>query len=253
MEIVTFNVNGLRAILKKDFMGWFKERNSDILCLQEIKVNRDQLEGEILNPEGYYTYWNSGERKGYSGVITFSKEKPLETQFGMGIERFDKEGRLIRTKYKDFTLFNVYFPNGKSSDERLKFKLDYYDAFLEHCESLHEKGEEIIITGDLNTAHKEIDLANPEANEKFSGFLPIEREWVSKFISKGYIDTFRHFHPEPEEYTWWTYRFNARKRNIGWRLDYFFVTEGLMERVKDSIILKEVYGSDHAPILLEIE
>ncbi|MEA1912848.1 MAG: exodeoxyribonuclease III [candidate division WOR-3 bacterium] len=253
MEIVTFNVNGLRAILKKGFMGWFREQNPDILCLQETKVNREQLEGEILNPEGYYTYWNSGERKGYSGVITFSKEKPLETQFGMGIERFDKEGRLIRTKYKDFTLFNVYFPNGKSSDERLKFKLDYYDAFLEHCESLHEKGEEIIITGDLNTAHKEIDLANPEANEKFSGFLPIEREWVSKFISRGYIDTFRHFHPEPEEYTWWTYRFNARKRNIGWRLDYFFVTEGLMQRVKDSIILKEVYGSDHAPILLEIE
>jgi len=253
MEIVTFNVNGLRAILKKGFMEWFKDKNPDILCLQEIKSSKDQLKGEIVEVEGYHAYWNSAQKPGYSGVVTLSKEEPLDVQFGMGIERFDTEGRLIRTKYPDFTLLNVYFPNGKMSDDRLKFKLDYYDTFLKYSGSMRKQGEELIITGDFNTAHKEIDLANPKENEKYSGFLPIEREWMDNFESCGYIDTFRYFHPEGEQYTWWTYRFKARERNIGWRIDYFFVTEGLINKVQDSIILKDVYGSDHAPILLRLK
>ncbi|MCK4226656.1 exodeoxyribonuclease III [candidate division WOR-3 bacterium] len=253
MEIVSFNVNGLRAIIKKGFKEWFTNENPDILCLQEIKATKEKLKGVTIAPENYHSYWNPGKRAGYSGVITFSKEEPLDVQFGMGIEKFDTEGRLIRTKYQDFTLLNVYFPNGKMSEERLKFKLDYYAAFLEFSENLKKKGEELIITGDFNTAHKEIDLANPKENEKYSGFLPIEREWLNKLVSKGYIDTFRLFHPEGKQYTWWTYRFKARERNIGWRIDYFFITEGLTDRVRDSIILKDVYGSDHVPILLEIE
>ena len=253
MEIVTFNVNGLRATLKKGFMEWFKDKSPDVLCLQEIKSSKDQLKGAIVEVEGYHAHWNSAQKPGYSGVVTLSKEEPLDVQFGMGIERFDTEGRLIRTKYQDFTLLNVYFPNGKMSDDRLKFKLDYYDTFLQFIEVLRKQGEELIITGDFNTAHKEIDLANPKENEKYSGFLPIEREWMDNFESYGYIDTFRYFHPEGEQYTWWTYRFKARERNIGWRIDYFFVTEGLINKVQDSIILKDVYGSDHAPILLRLK
>jgi exodeoxyribonuclease III len=255
MDIISFNINGLRAILKKGFVEWIKTQKPDILCLQEIKANKSQIDSDdFLNLEGYNYYWNSAERKGYSGVLILSKEKPESADFGIGIEKFDNEGRLIRLKYSNFTLFNVYFPNGKSSDERLLFKLDYYDALLELCEKLRGRGEELVITGDFNTAHKEIDLANPKANEKYSGFLPIEREWLDKLVRKGYVDTFRHLYPnKPDMYTWWTYRFNARKKNVGWRIDYFFVTEGLMDRVKESSILSDVYGSDHAPILLRIK
>ncbi|MBN1694984.1 exodeoxyribonuclease III [candidate division WOR-3 bacterium] len=255
MDIVSFNVNGLRAILKKGFNEWFENLRPDILCLQEIKADKTQINSdEFLNLEGYNSYWNSAERKGYSGVLTISKVKCEDVSFGIGIEKFDNEGRLIRLKYPDFNLFNVYFPNGKSSEERLQFKLDYYDAFLDLCEGLKRKDEELIITGDFNTAHREIDLANPKENEKYSGFLPIERKWLDKLLEKGYIDTFRHFYPDATGmYTWWTYRFNARKKNIGWRIDYFFVTEGLIDRIEKSVILSDVYGSDHAPILLRIK
>lgn len=255
MDIISFNVNGLRAILKKGFTQWIKTQKPDVLCLQEIKAVKSQIENEeFLNLEGYNYYWNSAERKGYSGVLVLSKKKPKEVGFGIGLEKFDTEGRLIRLKYSDFTLFNVYFPNGKSSEERLSFKLDYYDSFLQLCEELRKKGEEIVVAGDFNTAHKAIDLANPKANEKYSGFLPVERKWLDKLSQKGYVDTFRHFYPEkPEMYTWWTYRFNARKKNIGWRIDYFFVTKGSIDRVEKSSILSDVYGSDHAPILLRIK
>jgi exodeoxyribonuclease III len=255
MDIVSFNVNGLRAILKKGFVEWFKNQKPDVLCLQEIKADKSQIEPcEFLSLEGYDYYWNSAEKKGYSGVLVLSNKKCDDVGFGIGIDRFDNEGRLIRLKYLDFTLFNVYFPNGKSSDERLRFKLDYYNAFLELCEELRRGGEELVITGDFNTAHRAIDLANPKANEKYSGFLPVERKWMDKLLERGYVDTFRHFYPKkPEMYTWWTYRFNARKKNVGWRIDYFLVTEGLINRVEESSILSDVYGSDHAPILLGIK
>lgn len=255
MDIISFNVNGLRAILKKGFKEWFESRKPDILCLQEIKADESQINlKELINLQDYDIFWNSAERKGYSGVLTLSKKTPEDICYGIGVEKFDNEGRLIRLKYRNFTLFNVYFPNGKSSEERLKFKLDYYDAFLKLCENLRRQGEKLIITGDFNTAHREIDLANPKANEKYSGFLPIERKWLDILLENGYIDTFRHFNPKKSEmYTWWTYRFNARKKNIGWRIDYFFITEDLIDRVENSEILSDVYGSDHAPILLRVK
>jgi len=253
MQICCWNVNGLRALLKKGSFNWLRNANFDIICLQETKVHPEQLEEEIKDPEGYYAYWNSAEKKGYSGVAMFSKDKPLSISYGFGIKRFDNEGRIIIAKYAEFTLFNIYFPNGKMNDERLKYKLEFYDAAFDYFEMLRKKGEKLIIAGDVNTAHKEIDLAHPRANEKYSGFLPIERKWLDKLFKSGYIDTFRYFHPEPHQYTWWSYRFNARAKNIGWRIDYFFVTKDLMSKVQDSIILNNVMGSDHAPIVLKIE
>lgn len=252
MKIYSWNVNGIRANLKKGFMRWFREVSPDILCLQETKASVDQLDDEIVNPEGYLSGWNSAEKKGYSGVVTFTRKKPVKVHYGMGVKEFDSEGRIVRHEFKGFDLLNVYFPNGTSGSERLQFKLDFYDAFLKHCEGLRKGGKKLVICGDLNTAHKAIDLKNPKANEKNSGFLPIEREWVDKFVAHGYVDTFRAFNKEPDQYSWWTYRADARKRNIGWRLDYFFVTQDLMKKVKNSFITPEVMGSDHCPVGLEI-
>ena len=193
--------------------------------------------------------WNPASRKGYSGVATLSRKKPKAVHRGMGIERFDCEGRILRHEYPGFDLLNVYFPNGTSGDERLQYKMEFYDAFLDHCESLRADGKKLIVCGDVNTAHREIDLKNAKANEKNSGFLPQERAWVDKFIAHGYVDTFRLLHPdEPEQYSWWTFRANARERNIGWRIDYFFVTGDLTKKVKDAFIAPEVMGSDHCPI-----
>ena len=242
----------MRAVLKKGFWDWFEAESPDVLCLQETKAKPEDLHDGILEPAGYHAVWNSAERKGYSGVVTFSKKKPLSVALGIGIKNFDVEGRVIRTEYKDFDLLNVYFPNGTSGPDRLKFKMDFYDAFLDHCESLRKMGKKLVVTGDVNTAHKAIDLKNAKANEKNSGFLPEERAWVDKFVAHGYVDTFRLFHPEPDQYTWWTYRANARARNIGWRIDYFFVTEDLVKKVEEAFIQPEVMGSDHCPIGLKI-
>lgn len=252
MKILSWNVNGVRAVLKKGFWDWFEAESPDVLCLQETKARPEDLHDGILEPAGYHAVWNSAERKGYSGVVTFSKKKPKSVSLGIGIERFDVEGRVIRTEFKDFDLLNVYFPNGTSGPDRLKFKMEFYDAFLDHCESLRKKGRKLVVTGDVNTAHKAIDLKNAKANEKNSGFLPEERAWVDKFVAHGYVDTFRLFHPEPDQYTWWTYRANARARNIGWRIDYFFVTEDLVKKVEEAFIQPEVMGSDHCPIGLKI-
>jgi exodeoxyribonuclease III len=253
MRIFSWNVNGLRAVAKKGFFDWLSVESPDVVCLQEIKARTVDLDETILKPEGYHPVWNSAQRKGYSGVAIYSKKKIQSVHTGIGIERFDLEGRVIRAEFKDFDLLNVYFPNGTSGEERLQYKMDFYDAFLDHCERLREKEKELIITGDVNTAHQAIDLKNPKANEKNSGFLPEERAWVDKFVSHGYVDSFRKFHPEPDQYTWWSYRFNVRAKNIGWRIDYFFVTENLMKKVKDSFIKPEVMGSDHCPIGLEIK
>ena len=253
MRIFSWNVNGLRAVVKKGFFDWLNKEAPDVVCLQEIKARTEDLDENILNPEGYHTIWNSADRKGYSGVAIFTKKKPGITHLGIGVKRFDCEGRVIRVEFKDFDLFNVYFPNGTSGPERLKYKMDFYDAFLDHCEGLRRQGRELIITGDVNTAHKPIDLKNPKANEKNSGFLPEEREWLDRFVEHGYVDSFRAFNQHPDQYTWWSYRFNVRKKNIGWRIDYFFVTEDLMKKVKDSFITPEVMGSDHCPIGLDIK
>ena len=252
MIIYSWNVNGIRAVVKKGFLEWVDQVSPDVLCLQETKAYPDQVPPHVAQLDGYHTTWNPAQRKGYSGVVTFSKEKPKSIHLGMGIERFDVEGRYIRLEFPKFDLLNIYFPNGTSGEERLQYKLDYYDAFLEHCEALRAEGKELVICGDVNTAHKAIDLKNPKPNEKNSGFLPIERAWMDKFVDHGYVDTFRQFNQEPDQYSWWTYRANARERNIGWRIDYFFVTEGLIKRVKNAFIAPEVMGSDHCPVGLEI-
>ena len=253
MRIFSWNVNGLRAVVKKGFFDWLESEGPDVVCLQEIKARTEDLDEKILNPKGYHAFWNPAERKGYSGVAIFTKKKPVAVHLGLGIERFDCEGRVLRIKFKDFDLFSVYFPNGTSGEERLQYKMEFYDAFLDHCEELRGQGRELVITGDVNTAHKPIDLKNPKANQKNSGFLPKERAWVDKFIEHGYVDSFRAFNENPDQYTWWSYRFNVRAKNVGWRIDYFFVTEGLMKKVKDSFITPEVMGSDHCPIGLDIK
>ncbi len=250
MKIYSWNVNGIRAVQKKGFIDWVKVQQPDILCIQETKANVDQLDEEIINIDGYYSYFSSAERKGYSGVATYSRIKPLSVKQGIGIERFDSEGRFLIMEYPEFVLFNIYFPNGQKDDERLKYKMEFYDALLDYCEDLKSQGKNLIISGDYNTAHREIDLKNPKSNEKRSGFLPIERAWIDKFISHGYIDTFRHFHSDEAKYSWWSYRFKAREKGVGWRIDYHFVSDNLIDDLKGAEILDDVMGSDHCPVAI---
>jgi len=248
MEILSWNVNGIRAVLKKGFLDWMQSRDPDILCLQETKASPEQVPPELMELGGYHKYFSSAEKKGYSGVAIFSKIEPHEVEHGLGIDRFDNEGRTVITHFQDFTLFNIYFPNGKKNEERLRFKMDFYDAFLEKAEEYRRSGRNIVACGDVNTAHEEIDLARPKENSEVSGFLPMEREWITKFIDKGYLDTFREFHPEGEQYSWWDYFTRARERNVGWRIDYFFMNREFRPRLKDAFILQDVMGSDHCPV-----
>lgn len=250
MKIYSWNVNGIRAVMNKGFVDWVKNEQPDILCIQETKANPSQLEDELMNIEGYTSYWSSAHKKGYSGVATYTRITPQSVEYGFGIERFDSEGRILITEYDEFTLLNIYFPNGQMSDDRLQYKLEFYDATLEYCERLREKGKKLIVCGDFNTAHREIDIKNAKANEKYSGFLPIEREWIDKLILYGYVDTFRALHDEEVKYSWWSYRFNAREKNVGWRIDYFFVSKDLLPAVKSADILNGVQGSDHCPVTL---
>jgi len=249
IKILCWNVNGIRAAGGKGFPDWLRREQPDILCLQETKAHPEQLDKELREPTGYHAYWNHpAERKGYSGVATFSKDEPISIQNGFGIPEFDIEGRVIITEHRSFLLFNVYFPNGKKDESRLKYKMDFYEAFLRYVEPLRTQGQKIIICGDFNTAHEEIDLARPKENEKVSGFLPIERAWMDKFVDHGYVDTFRHMHQEPHQYTWWDLKSRARERNVGWRIDYFFVTENLLPSVSEAFTMPEVMGSDHCPV-----
>ncbi|MFU0823614.1 exodeoxyribonuclease III [Clostridium sp.] len=250
MRIYSWNVNGLRAIEKKGFIDWIKEEQPDILCIQETKIQKEQINDKLNNIEGYKSYFSCAERKGYSGVAIYTKEEPISVSYGIGIEKFDSEGRILICEYDNFMLFNIYFPNGQSSEERLSYKLEFYDALFKYCDNLKDKGKKLIICGDYNTAHKEIDLKNPKANSKTSGFLPIEREWIDNIIKRGYIDTFRYFHPDEVKYSWWSYRFNARKNNAGWRIDYHFVSDNMKDDIIDAEILNEVTGSDHCPVVL---
>lgn len=253
-RLLSWNVNGIRAVQKKGFIDWVLKENPDMLCLQETKAHPEQLSEELLNINGYKSYFSSSRiKKGYSGVAIYTKQEPLKVEHGFGIPKFDDEGRIIIADYNDFILINIYYPNGKASEERLKYKIDFYDVFLDYAENLKSKGKKIIICGDVNTAHKEIDLARPKENSQISGFLPIEREWMDKFFSHGYLDTFRLFNSEPENYTWWDMQSHARDRNVGWRIDYFFVSENFKNNVKDAFILQDVMGSDHCPVGIEIE
>ena len=253
MKIYSWNVNGLRAILKKGFLEWIQEESPDILCIQETKLQENQLEDNIKNMGGYYSYFSFAEKKGYSGVATFTKEKPIDVKYGMGIERFDSEGRIVVTEFQGFTLLNIYFPNGQMNEERLNYKMEFYDAVLEYCNSLVQEGKKIVICGDYNTAHTEMDIKNAKGNEKTSGFLEIERAWLDKLTANGYTDTFRHVNPEEVKYSWWSYMFKARERNVGWRIDYHFVSNNLLPKVKGAEILNEVVGSDHCPVVVELQ
>jgi exodeoxyribonuclease-3 len=248
VKILSWNVNGIRAIVGRGFLEWLNREALDILCLQETKAHPEQLDNNLREPAGYYTYWNHPERKGYGGVATFTKAEPLAVNYGFPGGGLDLEGRVIITEYPGFVLLNVYFPNGKMGEERLKYKMDFYEAFLAFVDSLKVSGSKLVICGDFNTAHKEIDLARPKENENISGFLPIEKAWMDKFVSHGYVDIFRRFSKEPHQYTWWDMKTRARERNVGWRIDYFFVTENLLSAVSNAFIMPEVMGSDHCPV-----
>jgi exodeoxyribonuclease-3 len=252
-KILCWNVNGIRAAQRSGFLEWLCRESPDILCVQETKANPGQLGEDLGKPRGYHVYWNYPERKGYGGVATFTREKPSRVEYGFGIQRFDVEGRVIISEYSDFILFNLYFPNGKRDETRLKYKMDFYEAFFDFVEPLRQEGKKLIICGDFNTAHKEIDLARPKENEKISGFLPIERAWMDKLTTHGYVDAFRYFNKEPNQYTWWDLKSRARERNVGWRIDYFFVTKNLLEFISKAFIMPEVTGSDHCPIGITVK
>lgn len=256
MRITTWNVNGLRAALTKGILDWLESDPPDVLCLQEVRSQPGQIPDEALQRlEALFPSltWHPAVRPGYSGVAVFSRQPPLETHVGLDAPVYDSEGRAIRHRYPGFLLYGIYFPNGAHDLSRVPFKLDFYAHLLESCDFLHSQGERIILCGDFNTAHREIDLKNPKANEGISGFLPEERQWVDRYLEHSFIDPFRALYPDRVQYTWWTYRLNARSRNIGWRLDYFLISKDLIDSVQDVVIHDEVLGSDHCPVSLFID
>lgn len=251
MKLISWNVNGIRSIHRKGFVEWFAKESPDILCLQETKADISQFPEEIMQIDRYQISHSSAVKKGYSGVATISSEKILDTKKVEKLE-YDNEGRVLIHEFEHFFLLNCYFPNGQRDHNRVPYKLEFCEEILTRIDQL-KKSKPVIITGDFNTAHKEIDLANPKTNVKTTGFLPIERAWMDKFISRGWVDVFRHFHPDEKgRYTWWSNRPGCREKNIGWRIDYFFVSEDFLPRVKSAEILPTVMGSDHCPIVLEI-
>lgn len=253
IDIISWNVNGIRAVAQKGAFDWLKVNQPHILCLQEIKATPDQLPENLFAARYPHMSVNSALKKGYSGTLIAGTLEPFNTHTRPDVDILD-EGRIIEHHYGNIVLFNVYFPNGQKDEERLTYKLSFYDKFLQHCENLRKEGKSIIICGDVNTAHREIDLKNPKSNEKTSGFLPIERAWIDKLIEHGYIDTFRHIHGYKEnEYSWWSYRFSARSKNVGWRIDYFFISDDLADSLEDAYILQDVHGSDHCPVGIRIQ
>ncbi len=253
MIIYSWNVNGIRAAVKKGLWEWAASRDWDVIMLQETKAQPEQLSAEEAGPEGVGAFWNwSKKKKGYSGTTVFTRREPLGVSYGLPDERYQGEGRLVHLEFEDFHLFNVYFPNGQMGPERLEFKLGYYDAFLARAEELR-RDKPVLVGGDFNTAHTEKDLKNPKANRDVSGFLPVEREWIDSFIDHGYVDLFRTFESGGGFYTWWSYRFKARSRNAGWRIDYFFASQELAGRIKRMWHEDQVEGSDHCPIGVELE
>lgn len=256
IKLISWNVNGLRAVLKKEFARSIQSLDPDVLLLQETKLQDHQRTAEMSPFMDYHDYWSfSTVKKGYSGVAAYTRPEPLAVQSGMGIARYDDEGRILELDFDDFILFNIYFPNGQMNEERLQYKLDFYEDFFTHVNRLRTAGRPVVITGDFNTAHNEIDLKNPGPNSKRSGFLPVEREVLDRILADGYVDTFRYLHPDTEKYSWWSYRFNARKNNAGWRIDYFFVTRDIIDNgwLKTAFIDNDIFGSDHCPVGIELE
>jgi exodeoxyribonuclease-3 len=251
VEIISWNVNGIRAVANKNAFDWLSERKVDLLFLQEIKALPEQIP-ENLFDDYAFLHVNSAEKKGYSGTMSISNTPPDETLTCKHIDILN-EGRIIEHRYGDLIIFGIYFPNGQKDEERLAYKMKFYDDFLTYCDTLRDEGKSIIFCGDVNTAHREIDLKNPKANAKTSGFLPIERAWIDKLIQHGYIDTFRYVHGDIEDaYSWWSYRFGARAKNVGWRIDYFFISDDLAECLEDAFILDDITGSDHCPIGIRV-
>ena len=251
MKIISYNVNGIRAALKKGFIDWLVAAQPDVICIQETKAHKDQLDLEIFENAGYpFHYWYSAEKKGYSGVAVLSKIEPNHVEYGTGIDTMDMEGRNLRLDFDHLSVMSLYLPSG-TNDNRLDFKLNYMAEFQEYVNSLREEVSNLVICGDYNICHKAIDIHNPVANKNTSGFLPVEREWIGKFIDSGFIDTFRHFNKEPHQYSWWSYRANSRNNNKGWRIDYCMASEPLNDKLKRAYILPEAKHSDHCPIGVE--
>jgi len=258
IRLFSWNVNGVRSCAGKGLLEWMAEESPDVLCLQETKADPAQLPKEILNPAdgsggGYCSYWASAKRRGYSGVAIYSKKQPRSVSF-LGEREFDEEGRALVADYGDFVLVSAYFPNSQEGGKRLGYKLGFCDSVLRLCDSLVAQKRHVVVCGDWNIAHEPVDLANPKANEGNPGYLPEERSWMDKYLASGYADSFRRLHPEPNQYTWWTYRVpGARERNVGWRLDYHCVDEGLLPAVAASSIHPQVLGSDHCPVSIELD
>ena len=254
MKLISWNVNGLRAVITKGFQDFFDKIDADIFCLQETKIQEEQIDDNIKNIfKDYYSYWNSAEKKGYSGTAIFSKQKPISVKYGIGIEEHDKEGRVITLEFEKFYMVNCYTPNSKRELERLDYRMIWEDEFRKYLLKLNEN-KPVIICGDLNVAHKEIDLKNPKSNRRNAGFTDEERDKMTKLLNAGFTDTFRYLYPDKAEmYSWWSYMFKAREKNAGWRIDYFIVSKAIEEKIKESYIYSEVLGSDHCPVGLDIE
>jgi exodeoxyribonuclease-3 len=257
MKIKSWNVNGIRSVEKKGFHDWFAESKADVYCLQEIKATPEQLSEELLHPKKYHSFWHPAEKPGYSGTAIYSKEEPTDVKVGVGIPEIDREGRVLIAEFKkkgmDLAVINTYFPNSQREHARLGYKLEFCAAIKKVCDKYVKKGTNIVLCGDYNIAHEEIDLKNPKSNTKNAGFLPEEREWMTKFLSAGYIDTFRHFEKGPGHYSWWSYRPGVRAKNVGWRLDYHCVDEALVDRIRVAKIHPHTHGSDHCPVELTLK
>jgi len=252
MKIISYNVNGIRAAIKKGFFEWIKAANPDVLCIQETKAHKEQLDLSLFEEAGYkYNYWFSAQKKGYSSVAILCKTEPKHVEYGTGIESMDFEGRNLRVDFENISVMSLYLPSGTNS-ARLDFKLNYMDEFLDYTNELKKTIPNLVICGDYNICHTEIDIHNPKQNKNTSGFLPVERDWLGKFMDSGFVDTFRHFNKEPHNYSWWSYRANARNNNKGWRIDYCMATENLSNRLERAFILPEAKHSDHCPIGVEI-
>ena len=253
VKILSYNVNGIRAALRKDFASWLKTTNADIVCLQEIKANVEQFDESVFTDLGYDCYWNSAEKKGYSGAAILSKTKPKHVEYGCGIAEIDFEGRVLRADFDGFSVMSAYFPSGSSGDIRQAFKMKFLSQFQNYINQLKKDFPKLIISGDYNICHRAIDIHNPQRNKNTSGFLPEEREWMNVFITSGFIDSFRHLNPEPHNYSWWSYRANARAKNLGWRIDYNMISENLLPNLSRSAILSQARHSDHCPVLVEMD
>ena len=249
-KFISWNVNGLRAVEKKGFLDFLNTCKADILAIQETKAEPGQLSEALRAPQGWYAYFSSAERKGYSGVAVYTRRKPLNVWYGLGKKEFDSEGRTLILEFPTFFFLNIYYPNGGQGPERIDFKLRFYDFFLQKSKELFKTGKTVIVCGDVNTAHQPIDLARPKENETHTGFLPQERVWIDKFIEEGYTDTFRYFVQEGGHYTWWDYKTGARARNVGWRIDYFFIDTPSVGKLKSAGMMSDIMGSDHCPIEL---